>query len=498
MQNSNSIKRLGSFAVEPGNEISGELTIAGRETSLFLFDKDFFPTHDIPDRCIKGILHDRERVSLLDCVGPPAPASGSQFGEGYEFANIFPHFVFIGDHHIGPSDAVVSEISLIVDDASTIFYDFDAFGLVVDPRPFIQHVANANFEHTKRKVAIGPHPEIFYFSGKTEILSALTNLGKIRVTHNPGHNWPGPAGFSLQNSIQLAVEFKTPVTFSSAFESVRPVVMFLETVVGRPQNVIELNVRTATEQSPRSWLRVYWSMAPTYERKDNNLPPQPYDTLLDPIRHPDEFCSVIASWLERDNDWRDARARFSDSFNKQNSFDIDRIIGSANMFDILPTSAVPADVPIDPALNRAMQSAKTSFRSLPPSPERDSVLNVLGRVGKSNLKQKIRYRHKAITQVIGTEFPDLELMRDEAVNCRNHYVHGSPPRFDYQKHFSPLVTFFARTLEFVFAASDLMDSGWDIRAWTNRSSSLSHPFSAYRYDYGERLALLKSLLPASL
>jgi hypothetical protein len=211
---------------------------------------------------------------------------------------------------------------------------------------------------------------------------------------------------------------------------------------------------------------------------------------------PDIFTEVLRNWLERHQVWRDARGRFNNSFRRQNKYGIDRLIGSANVFDILPNSAIPPDIPLSDDLRSAKENCREIFKKLPRSPERDSILSALGRIGKTALKNKIRCRGKFIVDTVGDRFPDLSTVTDEAVNCRNHYVHGSPPSFDYRdysKEFDATV-FFTDTLEFIFAASDLIEAGWDIRSWSETPTSMSHPFGGYRLNYAENLRKLQSLL----
>jgi hypothetical protein len=82
---------------------------------------------------------------------------------------------------------------------------------------------------------------------------------------------------------------------------------------------------------------------------------------------------------------------------------------------------------------------------------------------------------------------------DQAIDCRNYYVHGTEAKIDYSKN-SDQVMFFIDTLEFVFAASDLVESGWDIAAWIEKHPSYSHPFGRYLVSYRQRLDALKKLL----
>jgi hypothetical protein len=194
-----------------------------------------------------------------------------------------------------------------------------------------------------------------------------------------------------------------------------------------------------------------------------------------------------------DEERKDARNRFTNCFVRGNEYDIDRLVGAANMFDILPDSAVPKDVVLPQNILNAKKECESIFRNLSLSPERDSVLNALGRLGKSSLKRKVRFRAKYILDIAGDRFPDLIQVLDEAVNCRNHYVHGSKSKINYINNITLLV-FFTNTLEFVFAASELIESGWDINAWRKNGTTMSHPFGAYVVNYAANLENLRQQL----
>jgi hypothetical protein len=86
------------------------------------------------------------------------------------------------------------------------------------------------------------------------------------------------------------------------------------------------------------------------------------------------------------------------------------------------------------------------------------------------------------------------VVTNEAVNCRNYYVHGSKPSFDYNRNFEAVI-FFTDTLEFMFATSDLIEAGWDVKAWRKTGTTMSHPFGRYLATYAAQLQMLKSLLP---
>jgi hypothetical protein len=61
-----------------------------------------------------------------------------------------------------------------------------------------------------------------------------------------------------------------------------------------------------------------------------------------------------------------------------------------------------------------------------------------------------------------------------------------------------MVCFFTQTLEFVFAASDLLDAGWAIGPWLQQGTTMSHPFGIYRVAYQNSLQALKTLLGTAI
>ncbi len=486
--------RTGIFTIPPDKEMYGELKFDGPETSLCLHDKDYIATDMISGQCVTGILHDLTKVSLIQCVRMSSwHVAGSGKGEFYS-ANFFPHYIVHGNHHIDPTEKNITKIHFVVDDANKLFYDFDAFGSVIDARPFIDEIAHANaFE---REVLTGPHPQILYFTGKTEIFVTDSVLGKISATHNPSHNLGGPDGVRLENTIFVTLAFKEAVAFDCAIFDTSTLLNYLEMLVGRPQNLLKLYLNTECDDESLGVLEVYWSHRPQRSASNETRRPHAHDVLLDAVRQPDAFSRVLGSWLDRQEAWHDARYRFSSSFAKQQYYDVERLIASANMFDILPSSAVPSDVQLPEDLEAAVDDCRETFKKLTVSPERDSVLGALGRVRKSNLKRKICHRVQPLIDIVGDRFPEIVTVTDKAVNCRNHYVHGSLTDFDYDKNFN-IVMFFTDTLEFVFAASDLIEAGWDVKAWIESGTTMSHPFGRYRVGYAENLRQLKALLEES-
>lgn len=483
-------RKSGRFVLSTGDELHGELVLSGGATSLDLYSPEFFSTQTSRD--IFGTFHDLSKVSLLHCITTQGLGTGTRGDERYHFESVFPHFVLFGDEHISSDDRKVAEVSFAVDDAPTLFYDFDAFGTVIDARPHMERIAAS--QGGDRTIEIGDHPHLFYFTGKHDIFAVNTGIGKVSATHGISYRIPGPEGIHVQNTIRLNIAFPTAQTVEDAVNHLISVLRFMEVMAGRPQNIKELSFRLAVEVDERpKVMDAYWCLPPRRDEEADSRSPHPADLPLQAGRQPDVFGEVLASWLERHHDWRSARTRYATAMSYQHRYEIDRLVGAANMFDILPDSAFPPSVPVAAELVAARDAARASFKSLPPSPERDSVLGALGRIGEPALRHKIRSRAKLISDIVGGRFPDLELVTDQAVRCRNYFVHGSPGKFDYGTH-TEQVSFFIDCLEFVFAASDLVESGWDIATWIKEGTTMSHPFGRFRVNYALQLAELKKLL----
>ena len=420
------------------------------------------------------------------------PGWGTRGKDHYHFSSFFPHFALFGEEHLTSADRKIVEVSFAVDDATAIFYDFDAFGSVINARPYMERIIEA--KEYGRTIEIGEHPLLFYFTGKHDIFSTDTALGKISATHGITYSSPGPKGIHVQNTIRLNISFPTEQSVKTAIRAVIDTLRFLEVVAGRPQNIVDMAFRltASTDERPRI-LDAYWSLPPRRNKDDESTEPHPADLPLQAGKDPDSFVTVLARWLERHDEWRNARARHATASAYQNRYDTDRLIGAANMFDIMPDSACQTAEELPPALKEARDAARKAFKALPSSPERDSILNALGRIGKPSLKRKVRSRVKLIVDAVGTKFLNLELVTDQAVDCRNYYVHGTPGKFSYEIH-SDQPIFFTDTLEFVFAASDLIEAGWDIAEWIKQGTTMSHPFGRYRVNYAARLSELKKLL----
>ncbi|MEJ7926381.1 HEPN domain-containing protein, partial [Sphingobium sp. AN641] len=419
--------------------------------------------------------------------------SATRNGESYTFAEVYPAYVLSGNRHIDVGKPSIKKLTFHVDDADQIFYDFDVLGHVIEPEPLIESVVKANKRWVDRDVPTGPTPQIIYFTGRCDLAQVETVIGTVRVFHCPSFPNPlsSPRFAAIQNWTLVEVAFPEPQEFFEALNRVLTLRRFLSLIAGRPQNIdnLQLHVGDSERDQP---LDVYWTRSPSRSKDWEQQRPHPSEILSSVVQDPEGFNSLLARWLTVDADRLDARARFANGFDQQRSFPIDRLVGAANMFDILPANALPEVTALTEELASAKQEARKIFNRLPQSPERDSVLGALGRIGRPTLRDKIRYRADIVSRALKKPLPDLDIVTDEAVKCRNHYVHGSPASISYAEH-PDIRVFLTRVLEFIFAASDLLDAGWDIQQWRSQGSVGAHPFNDVLLEWSQQTEKLRLL-----
>jgi len=106
------------------------------------------------------------------------------------------------------------------------------------------------------------------------------------------------------------------------------------------------------------------------------------------------------------------------------------------------------------------------------------------------------YRFSLIKPHIDPHLPDLDFVLKLAISFRDYFVHGSPGTQNFAV-LEKFVPFFTDALEFVFAASDLVDMGWDAHRWATSSYSWGHAFARFRWGYKPTLDHLKQSIVAS-
>lgn len=428
--------KTGRFTVPPDKLLLGELRIAGPESLITLRGDDFFHLDREPHPHLTGTLYDQTKITLADCVHLSTTHGSGSEGTRLRSMTLFPHFAVEGKAHLDPDKPVIREIHFTFEDAPTLFYDFDAFGSMLDAKPFIAALVQANEREFGRSIRMGPNPQIAYFAGERLIVEARTDIGRIRVQHAPTFPFGNPRGVRIDNQIWVSIAPNDPVTLEGAVDALLSLLRFIEIAVGRAQSLPRFSIDIGTPDSVEI-LEVHWSHFPRRATRAGERPPHPADLPLDPIDNPAEFSKVMAAWLALDDARRIARLRTHGSFTQGHFYTTERLVAVANAFDLLPPDAVPKHIDLPAEVADAKTQGKALFRQLSPSDERESLLRAMGRLGHATLKQKVRHRANMVAALTGERFPALTWVCEQAVECRNFFVHGSPINFRSTAHRVP-------------------------------------------------------------
>ena len=479
----------GFFLVSPECELIGALTLNEQDTSLYLWQKSDTELELSDRKIITGFLHNQKRVTLIDntLISQSISVGRHGFTSQHKY---FPSIVIVGERFYDASREKVSEISFVVDDAQAIFYDRSVFRTMTLNSEGIERLKSSNlfsdtsFEENSAILA--------YFTGKFENFSAETCIGKVSAQNSVRYSVGGSEGVNIKNKIVMHVEFFEPVELDKIGDTIDKIVRLIEIISGRPQKFSEVRIIDRRGNGIRT-CDVYLNLFPQRMDRTNSNDLHPSSVLINAVQDPIEFEHVIQDWLARDQSWSTARYRFSGGWREEGNYNPDRLVGAANMFDLLPVEATGEARRLPSDLEDAVNKCVILLEELPNSFKRNEILRALGRAKKQILKEKIRYRSACLVDRIGNHIPEIGRVTDTAVDLRNIYVHGpgSAKKRDVLPKFQIFLT---DTLGFVFAASDLVESGWDISAWASKPKGYGHPFARYLHDYGEKLSSLETAL----
>jgi hypothetical protein len=164
---------------------------------------------------------------------------------------------------------------------------------------------------------------------------------------------------------------------------------------------------------------------------------------------------------------REGRTRIVQGVRLGNHYTIDRLVGAANAFDILPQLASAK-----PSLPRKVLATLNSLSKEAaqlPQPYRDQVLSNLYRIKSANLRTKIKASFTSVPSELREGMPDIEFVIDHCIRARNYFVHGTKPKLSL-KAIHDLIFFFTDTLEFIFITSELALCGWNAGRWLKEAN----------------------------
>ena len=487
----------------------GRLAIAGKDTELKLSTSNPSESVSTDIRDHHGTLNDGSKASLLGCFLTKFTSYG--WGERAQDETTFlPHYVLVGESFINSEESIIRAIHYHFENVDCLVNGWRTFATIRPDREEFRRILELDhtqheriardqqWETQKFDPEIGETPILQYFNGVWEIVKCDARIGFVALTNRASHGLGSSKGVSIDNEVTVSLEFAAPTTVDEALVSLGTLHGFFELCLGRRQRYLWIEAELVKEEAELddpipSRLDVYWSYG--NERVSGETEPTLFgDVLLEAGRQKAEFARVLSGWLDSAESMGGARSRIANSLHS-GSYSADRIVGSANAFDLLPDTHVPSRVEPDGPTKDAVKECRERFRAVPESFARQSVLSALGRVGTPSLRDKICHRADILAKADPRRFSELHLPCSQAVLCRNHFVHGSEGTFDYWEEYSAF-PFLVDTLEFVFAASDLIDLGWDYKSWCDKSSSKSHSFGLYVVDYDMNLRRLKELIDA--
>jgi hypothetical protein len=489
-------KHLATVKLAEGQTAVAEFLLDGPDSYLRIYSQTSLNNWQ-PPPVILAVLTDGTHITFHDCISLGEQSSfivgqsNAPIAPMRYLTKLFPHGVVVGGLCL-TEEVRFHSAHILVDDASAIFYDPNAFGYDLSPELHIDSILEQIKEKYGKAITSGERPVVGFFRGREKIFEVDSDLGRISVKHLVSRSGGEATGVHLASKIRIDLQLPVADGLVSILNNIRILLRFLEVMAGRPQNILAIGAQLSNDMGTAGRVDIYWLNKPRRQAKGDA--PHPADIPINGGVDGEYFGSVMSKWLGRDATRLEARVRFSCAFSGQNFYDVDRIVGAANMFDILPPDALPQDqIQLSEGLTNAQEIARQEFKKLDQTPERDSILSALGRLGKLTLKRKVQHRASFIIAVAAEKFPELNFVLDEAVNCRNRFVHGSSARVDYGRAGMECMPFLTDTLEFVFGASELIEAGWDILEWMNRGRMMTHPWGTYCAHYKRNLNEFKEL-----
>lgn len=474
---------VGRFKLQEAGEALGQLSIAGSRSELVLSTSFAVDMESLP-RDLYGISTNGEAISCIGCI--PRGQTNTIRGEGskYTSSTLFPHYVVIGRAWLDQSAADINSVSFTTEELGAIVGDHLAFGWMFPKREDLKAMIGDSGEE------IFEGAQVAYFNGKSTIAELETDLGRISIFNSPSGGSGTAHGVSIKNVVRVSVDMKDPVTLNEAADRILVVLRFLTVLSGRRQAAHQFSARRLSpdEFSLPDTVHVCMARASSDKKLPTSLR---FDLPLDAATRTLEFCRVMSSWIARDSKRLAARVQHANGIEYGNRYTTNRLVAAANMFDLLPKEDCPQPPELPADLLAAVSQARLLFRDLDFSPQRDSMLQALSRLGSSTLTSKVKHRAELLLCSLQPWFPELLQVLTLAVKCRNYFVHGASNDLDYGKVY-PFLPFFTDALEFTFSVSELIECGWDVERWSTARHTMSHSFTEFRASYRERIKALEA------
>ena len=491
------------FNTEEGRRIAGQLKL--KRSDLFgsnvlsITDGEFFYIAD--GDSLHGVSKEG-KVSLLDCVRGGRLSSTSRGDFTIYHGDVSFRYALFGKQHVSIDEKCIRGIEFTLEGAeSNVFVHdkYERFGHLHDPDEEILDVIERKRPEYQKGNFVKGKAMVSYFTGDWDFLPRFdTVLGTVHVGRSMQVDLFGQ---SMEDTPRITVDFDDePTTLEGAWGKMREIRQFFAWMMGYAPGWKDVLVFTTRldeggfRADADGGLEVFgpneWKEVPEGTRQCG--------TLIDASRHPDHFMEVMTKWLERNGDARrkSANARFFGSMRGASGRTIeDSIVSAANTFDLLPDKDKPEAQQLPEDVCRVLEDAKNKVGELlDPGTLREDVLEALSRIGANRrLRDIVEHRAEVVLDHYGAD--TLQQLNDVirlAVMCRNYYTHGPRHRDAGDVDFAdPKAVFFlAKTLEFIYGASELRLCGWD----SHKSVTYEwHPLGGYVTSYGAKRSMVLGL-----
>lgn len=487
---------IGKFSFGKYSNLPGTLTVDGRNSRLDLNNESFFYYDCTKYPTIFGLLEDYRKVTLVNCVSLSSTGSRSVKIDGkwhgHSTASAFPHYAVFGDKNINPDAETIKKIRIIIKGENAAFYQPFLFSSAFDADDLAIKAIKRTSKKMEHEIKIGSHPQIWFYAGQTKNMLGRTDVGEITLL-DCYRSQESSRGISVKNRPSIQIEFFKPLSFHAILPQALEFMKLLGILGGEALTLKKLELVIAARDPSQSQQNfdVYFSLPPG--GKDT-----PGRTVLPidvPVRYhdsADEFQKIVTNWFATNSERRNARSNAIHCVLNFGRYSPQRLMTAASAFDLLPASSKPCGAQGSHEFQNLIEETKVKFRGLEKSPERESILDALGRFNKPNLRKIIEHRAAIVCKLIPDHLPEIEIVIRQAVLARNFYVHGTQGDFDYESN-PALCSFLMDTLEFILIAAELIEAGWNIKRWMNEGGSGTYPFSRYLLGYHHNLQALKAI-----
>lgn len=442
---------LANFEIDGNQSISGIYEPSNKNKKFTLWSNDYMHIEDHSN--IYGKTAEGKHVSLIDCLSHFQSHSGN--GERKYKSEVDSHTLIIGDEYVNPNEASVEWISIKIANPTKLIEYSKSFGYILAPRGELvdelnKQEYNLHFEGKENSL-------IAYFDGEFNILERNTHIGHISIENQVSHGFfGGPSGVHISNTVFLRLRFHSGKTLEDSFDSLNYLTKFIRLIGGSGLFFEGVSFKQFDSDNILTVRHDSYDWGQDADDTSFGKPLVDIDT--------EDFAQILCNWLAME-DRKVARNNFYNTY-FQNIYTSDRLISSANVFDIFPggNAVRKASLPTDlaAALERVEEYIDSELDSHDEARERlKRSIKSISRPSRITLKDRINERLSFVGQDL-FEFTrdDLRSLVEYGIKVRKYFVHGTKFRGLSVEQLYEYQGLFIQFFEYVYAVSELIECGW--------------------------------------